>query len=249
MEQTLPSRQFLAQSSEDVQRSAPCGLNCGDCTERKIVTVLVVAVTGSTDLSRTIPLEEWWSMIADLFELMSESVYQYGGWIGNFTGDGIVAVFEPLDAANGHARRACEAALWLCEAIRTSAERVRRDYGLELSIRLGLNSGEVVTGMLGNRHNSYYVANGYAVALAKRMEGLASSGKVYISEYTAALVKTAVRLRDLGPFRIKGAEVPLRVYELLRVDADRDSGTGGQREPRMNRIHLNTGPTNRKEWR
>jgi class 3 adenylate cyclase len=249
MEQTLPARHFLTQPSRDGRHPALRGLNSRDCTERKFVTVLVVDVKGSTDLSRAIPLEEWWSMIADLFELMSESVYQYGGWVGNFTGDGIVAVFEPLDAANGHARRACEAALWLCEAIGASAERVRRDYGLELSIRLGLNSGEVLTGMLGDRHNRYYIANGYAVALAKRMEAIASSGRVYLSEYTAALVRTAVRLRDLGPFRIKGAQVPLRVYELLAMNADRDSGTRGQRDLGLNRIHLNTGPTNRKEWR
>src|SRR5437762_243957 len=189
MEQTLPYRHFLTGSSKNVRRSDLRVLSgCG--TERKFVTVLVVDVKGSTDLCRTIRLEEWWSVIADLFELMSESVYQYGGWVGNFTGDGIVAVFEPLDAANGHARRACEAALWWCEAIRTSVERVQRDYDLELSIRLGLNSGEVLTGTIGDRHNSYYTANGYAVAVAKRMEALASSGKVYLSEYTATLVRT-----------------------------------------------------------
>ena len=76
------------------------------------------------------------------------------------------------------------------------------------------------------------------------MEALATSGRVYLSEYTAMLVRTAARLRDLGLFRIKGTQLPMRVYELLGLDA------GGDSHPRGTKSRNNhTGPTNRKEWR
>jgi class 3 adenylate cyclase len=189
----------------------------GSSTERKFVTVLFADVKGSMGLSKAIALEDWWSVIAGLFELMCESVYRFGGWVGNFTGDGIVALFEPLGRAGEHACRACEAALWLRDAMRVPAEEVRCEHGLELSIRLGLNSGEVLTGTIGGRYSRYYTAAGYAVALARRMEALASPGRIYLTEHTAALVGAAVALRELGAFEVKGAQFPLGVFELLET--------------------------------
>jgi class 3 adenylate cyclase len=189
--------------------------------ERKFVTVLFADVKGSMGLSGTIALEEWWTVIGDLFELMCEGVYRSRGWVGNFTGDGIVAVFEPLveDEPTGataeHAHRACEAALWIREAIAEPADQVRSRFGLDLSVRLGLNSGEVLTGTIGDRFSRYYTAAGYAVGLARRMESLAEPGKIYITEHTALLLGAAVGLVELGAFEVKGAHFPLKVFELL----------------------------------
>ena len=193
--------------------------------ERKFVTVLFADVKGSMGLSGAIDVEEWWSVISHLFELMCESVYRSRGWVGNFTGDGIVAVFEPLaeDEEVGepaaHARRACDAALWLREATRQAAEEVRREFGLQLSIRLGLNSGDVLTGTIGDRFSRYYTAAGYAVGLARRMESLAQPDRIYLTEHTALLLGAATRLVELGAFEVKGAQFPLRVFELLGADA------------------------------
>jgi class 3 adenylate cyclase len=187
----------------------------GGAAQRKFVTVLFADIKGSMGLSRAIALEQWWSVIAGLFDVMCESVDRFDGWVANFTGDGILAVFEPLGAAEEHAHRACQAALWLRNAIRKPTEDVRDEHGLELSIRVGINTGEALTGTIGRRFSRYHTAAGYAVALARRMESLAPPGRIYLTEDTAALLGPAVELRELGAFEIRGAHCPLGVFELL----------------------------------
>jgi class 3 adenylate cyclase len=184
-------------------------------TDRKLATVMFVDVEGSMDLSREVDLEPWWSVIGELFELMCESVYRFGGWVANFTGDGVEAVFEATDATDDHARQGCDAALWLRDAIRAPAAELSSEHGLELSVRVGINSGDVLTGTIGSRYKRYHTANGYAVALAKRMEALALPGQIYLTARTAALVADAFRLRELGAFDVKGADKPVEVCELV----------------------------------
>lgn len=182
--------------------------------ERKLITVMFVDVKRSMDLSRSIDLEAWWLLLAELFELMCDSVERFGGWIANYTGDGIEAIFEPGSAAGDDAGRACQAALYLRDAIRAPAADLYGERALELSIRIGINSGEVLIGTVGSGHNRYYTANGYPVALAKRMEGLALPDRIYLSEHTAALVASGLQLTDRGAFDVRGAGAPVRVFEL-----------------------------------
>jgi class 3 adenylate cyclase len=94
---------------------------------------------------------------------------------------------------------------------------LRRKHGLELAVRVGINSGEVVTGTIGDRYEGLHTANGYTVALAKRIEALALPGRIYLSENTAALVASAVQLRNLGAFEMKGAQRRVEVFELEGV--------------------------------
>lgn len=184
-------------------------------TERKLATVLFTDVKGSTDLCVSVDLEDWWSTIAGLFEVMCEGVYRFGGWVGAFTGDGIKGVFESPGHASEHADRACGAALWLRAAIDLRAAQLRREHGMELAVRVGLNSGEVLAGTIGDPCSSYYTASGYPVAVAKRMEGIAGPGQIYITEDTAALLQRRLKLRDLGVLEVKGLRCPTRVYELV----------------------------------
>jgi class 3 adenylate cyclase len=179
------------------------------------VTVLFADLGGSMALSGSIGLEEWWSMIATLFELMSEAVEQCGGWVGAFTGDGINAVFEADGGAEEHARRACQAALSIRDAMQEPAAALRRERRLELTVRVGINSGEVVTGTVGGPCGRYFTACGYTVALAKRMEALATPDRIYLTEHSAALIGPSLLLQDLGVFEVKGAPRPVGVYELL----------------------------------
>ncbi len=214
----MASDQMLAKPAAFASRHAlgdDLGFSALGGTERKVVTVLFVDVKGSMGLISAIELEEWWSVIDGLFELMCESVYRFGGWVASFTGDGIKAVFEPRAGCDHHARRACRAALWLTDAISGPAAELRSDHGLELSVRVGINSGEVLTGTIGDRYMRYYTVNGYAVALAKRIEALARPGTVYVSEHTAPLIAGAFRLHDLGAFAVKGAGLPVGVFELV----------------------------------
>jgi adenylate cyclase len=182
-------------------------------TKRKFVTVLFVDLTGSMSLSGSIELEQWWDLIRELIELMCEGVDRFGGWVGNFTGDGVNAIFEAAESPEEHVRRACESALWLQNAmdLPVAARRAVPD----LLLRIGLNSGEVVTGRIGDRRSPCYTASGYAVALAKRMESLAPPGRIYMTDHTATLVGPNLVSRDMGRFDVRGAPLPVRVYELV----------------------------------
>jgi class 3 adenylate cyclase len=179
-------------------------------TERKLATVLFADLKGSTDICRRIELEDWWTVMSGLYDLLCEGVHRFGGSITNFTGDGIKAIFE-ADAAEDHAVSACEAALWLQAAMGKSTYRPR------LALRVGINSGEILTGTVGDARSRCYTATGYAVVLSKRMEGLAAPGRVYLTHYTAALAASRLELNDLGRFVVKGAEVPVGVYELTGI--------------------------------
>jgi class 3 adenylate cyclase len=190
-------------------------------TERTTATVLFTDIQSSMELSRSVTPERWWSVICDLVELMGEGVHRFGGWVGNFTGDGIEAIFQDTDDHPSHAERACQAALWLQDAIQMHARRLHRERGLNLSVRIGLNSGEVLTGTIVEHHNRYYTATGYAVALAKRIESLAPPGHVYLSEHTAKHLPPAFALRPQGTFEIKGAPLPIAVLELTRQESPR----------------------------
>jgi class 3 adenylate cyclase len=193
-------------------------LNSAPRTERKLVSILFIDIKGSMDLISAIELEEWWAVIDNLFELMCESVYRFGGWVSSFTGDGITAVFETTGEVTDHAQRACQAALWLRDAIRAPASNLWIQHGVELSLRIGINSGEVLTGTIGDRYKRQYTANGHPVGLAKRIETLAQPRSIYLSENTAALVTSNVQLRGLGRFEVKGVAKPVRIFELLGIE-------------------------------
>jgi adenylate cyclase len=132
-----------------------------------------------------------------------------------------MALFGAPIAHEDHAQRACYAALHLVEALRRHALDVRRQHGLDFALRMGLNSGEVVVGRIGDDLRMDYTAAGHCVGLAQRMESLAEAGSCYLTDATAALVTGYFELEDLGEFQVKGAGGPVRVHKLL--------GTGGAR--------------------
>jgi class 3 adenylate cyclase len=224
------AQQIAADSSTDADERTLRLVTSGN-PEHKTATVMFVDIKESMLLINSIELDKWWSVIASLFELMCEGVYQFGGWVGNFTGDGIEAVFEASDASGTHARRACEAALWMRDAIGMTAEKLRREQGIEIAVRIGINSGEVLIGTIGDRYNRYYTANGYAVCLAKRMEVLAVPNRIFLTEHTAALVAGALAVRNVGAFEVKGADLPVGVFELVGGRA-RTAPTGDGAEDR-----------------
>jgi class 3 adenylate cyclase/tetratricopeptide (TPR) repeat protein len=182
--------------------------------ERKQVTVLFADVVGSTKLAERTGVERWQQLIERFFTIVSEAVHGYEGIIDRFTGDGAMAVFGAPLADEQHALHACHAALELSGQLAAFSAELRREQGLNLLVRIGLNSGEVVVGTIGEDLDVKYTAVGHTVALAKRMEGLAEPGKVYLTESTAQDVQGYFELRDLGVFDVKGVEDPVRVYEL-----------------------------------
>ncbi len=185
--------------------------------ERKQVTVLFADVKGSMDLAEQVDPEEWHKIMDRFFGILSDGVHRFEGTINQFTGDGIMALFGAPIAHEDHARRACYAAVYLKEELRRYAEEQKRGRGVSFSVRMGLNSGEVVVGKIGDDLRMDYTAQGHTVGLAERMEKLASPGGAYLTEYTARLVSGFFRLRDLGRFEVRGVREPLGVFELEGV--------------------------------
>ncbi|HEX3735558.1 MAG TPA: adenylate/guanylate cyclase domain-containing protein [Solirubrobacterales bacterium] len=199
-----------------------------DDAERKQVTVLFADVSGSMDLAEQQDPEEWRKIMQRFFSILADAVGRYEGTVDKFTGDGIMAVFGAPIAHEDHAQRACYAALQMLGDVSGYAAELRRGQGLNFSTRIGINSGEVVAGAIGDGD---YTAIGHTVGLAQRMEALAEPGKAYVTEHTAELARGFLDLDDLGEFEIKGASKPVRVFELAgvgqatsRLDRSRERG-------------------------
>jgi class 3 adenylate cyclase/tetratricopeptide (TPR) repeat protein len=199
--------------------------------ERKQVTVLFADIERSMELAEQVDAEEWHRILDRFFAILAEGVHRFEGTINQFTGDGIMALFGAPIAHEDHARRCCYAALHLSEALRRYGEELKRTLGLGFSVRMGINSGEVVVGRIGDDLRMDYTAQGHAVGLAARMQQLAGPDRAYLTEHTAALVSGFFQLRDLGPFEVKGVRDPVRIYELegpgplrTRLDISRARG-------------------------
>jgi class 3 adenylate cyclase/tetratricopeptide (TPR) repeat protein len=185
--------------------------------ERKQVTVLFADVKGSMDMQEGIDPEQWHRVLDRFFQILADGVHRFEGTVNQYTGDGIMALFGAPIAHEDHAQRACYAALSLVDALRDYARELRRESGLDFSTRIGINSGEVVVGKIGDDLRMDYTAQGHTVGLAARMESLAEPGKVYVSGNTAERVKGYFSFDDLGPFKVKGVGEPIAVFELTGV--------------------------------
>ncbi|MCV7408632.1 cyclase [Mycobacterium florentinum] len=184
--------------------------------EYKQVTVLFADVVRSMDMATAVGPERWREIMAELVTRSAAVVQRYGGTLDQFTGDGIMAVFGAPTALEDHALRACLTALGVLEeAKRLAVEILGRD-GVDLRLRLGLNSGQVVAGKIGSA-GLRYTAIGVQVGMAQRMESVASPGTVMLSESTSRLVEGAAVLGEPQLVRIKGNEDPVPARQLLSV--------------------------------
>src|SRR5213595_1038938 len=182
--------------------------------ERKLVTVLFADVVRSMELAERVDPEEWHRLLDRLFRILAGGVHRYEGTINQYTGDGIMALFGAPIAHEDHAQRACAAALDLARELGALAEDVRRGSGLEFAVRMGLNSGEVVVGRIGDDLRMDYTAQGHVVGLAARVQQLAPPGGITVTEQTARLAAGFFDFLDRGEQSLKGASVPMRVFEL-----------------------------------
>src|SRR5829696_9079120 len=166
--------------------------------ERKQVTVMFTDVQSSMELAESVDSEIWRTVMDGFYSLVGECVNRFEGTVNKFTGDGAMVLFGAPIAREDHACRACYAALQLRDELSEFARSVRRDHGLGLSVRMGLNSGEVVVGGIGHDSNIEYTAIGNTVGLASRMEALAEPDRAYLTQSTAALVDGYFALEDMG---------------------------------------------------
>ncbi|OBH56518.1 adenylate/guanylate cyclase domain-containing protein [Mycobacterium sp. E2479] len=212
---------------EDARFCHGCGAPVGEPAahaEYKQVSVLFADVVRSMDIAAAVGAERLREIMGDLVHRCTKVVHRYGGTVDKFTGDGIMAVFGAPVAMEDHALRACLAALGLQEEIKRLAVDVRERDGVELQLRVGLNSGQVIAGEIGSKAFGY-TAIGEQVGMAQRMESVAPPGGVMLSESTARLVAQAAVLADAEQVHVKGSAVPVLARRLLSL-------TGGPQRSR-----------------
>jgi class 3 adenylate cyclase len=189
--------------------------------ERKQVTVLFADIKDSTEFIRDLDPEDAQKLLDPAIHIMMEAVHHFEGTVNQVLGDGIMALFGAPIAHEDHAARACYAALAMQAAMQPYTEAVRSARGIEMQMRVGLNSGEVVVRTIGNDLHMDYSAVGPTTHLAARMEQLARPGSIRLSAATLRLVEGLVQVNALGPIPVKGMDEPVEVYELTGASSIR----------------------------
>src|SRR5262245_25333492 len=183
--------------------------------ERKQVTVLFADVAGFTSLAEQLDPEVVHDIMNRCFERITAEVHRFEGTINQYTGDGIMALFGAPIAHEDSPRRAVHAALGIQHAIRDVAQALQAERGLSLQMRIGINTGLVVVGKIGDDLRMDYTAVGDTTNLAARLQQMAQPGSVLISAVTQQRVAGFFETHDLGEMPVKG-RAPVRAFEVLR---------------------------------
>lgn len=184
--------------------------------ERRVATIILADVKGSTDLMEQVGTETWVKLMNRVLQILETEVYRFGGKVDQFRGDGLVAFFGTTTAHEDDPERAVLAALAMQEALQPYAAELENLEGISLALRVGVNTGEVIVTSVGNdRQYREETAMGEAIALAARMETAAEPGTVLVSDSTYRLTATQFEWLPLGEIRVKGVSYPIVVYRPL----------------------------------
>jgi class 3 adenylate cyclase/tetratricopeptide (TPR) repeat protein len=185
--------------------------------ERKLVTVLFADLANYTSMSEKLDPEEVHQIMDGCFKILLDEIHRYEGTIDKFTGDGVMALFGAPVAHEDHAQRACYAALAMQRALEEYGEKIRKECGVEFKMRVGLNSGPVIVGSVGDDLRMDYTAVGDTVNLASRMQTMARPGTVLVSADTHRMARDFFKFEPLGKVQVKGKEKPVEAYQLVEV--------------------------------
>jgi class 3 adenylate cyclase len=185
--------------------------------ERKLVTVLFADVAHYTAISEKLDPEEVHQIMDGCFKILMDEIHRYEGTINQFTGDGVMALFGAPLAHEDHAQRACHAALSIQGAICGYGQRIKKDTGQEFKMRIGLNSGPVIVGSIGDDLRMDYTALGDTTNLASRMQGMAGPSTTVVSAHTYRLTRDFFEFKPLGKCEVKGKEQLQEAFELIKA--------------------------------
>jgi class 3 adenylate cyclase len=214
--------------------------------ERKEVTVLFCDVVESSRLAERLDPEAMHHIMDQALRLMAEAIHRYEGTVDQFLGDGLMALFGAPLALEDHALRPVMAALMIQETINAYNEQLKSWHGVEIRLRLGLNTGLVVVGRIGDDLRMDYTAVGDTTNVAARLQSLAEPGTVLIGEATQRLVEGYIRSEAQGPVQVKGRIEPVEVYAVtgrrrgrsrLEVSIERGLTPLVGRERELNLLH------------
>ncbi len=183
--------------------------------ERKQVTVLFADVSGFTSLAEALDPEEVHGLMNRAFELMLAAIHRYEGTVNQFLGDGLMALFGAPVAHEDHARRAALAALEMQTALSGYRDELGRTRGVDFRLRMGLNTGLVVVGTIGDNLRMDYTAVGDTTNVAARMQQIAQPGLIVVADATRRLIEPWFELGALGTVAVKNRVEPVRAWTLL----------------------------------
>jgi class 3 adenylate cyclase/tetratricopeptide (TPR) repeat protein len=196
-----------------------CGVALGGAEaageQRKTVTVLFCDVTGSTALGERLDPESLRAVMARYFDRARLVVERHGGSVEKFIGDAVMAVFGIPVLHEDDALRAVRAAAELRDGLAGLNEGLVRDFGTTLDLRIGVNTGEVVTGT-----EEWRLATGDAVNVTARLEQAAQPGEILLGAETWALVRDAIVAVAMEPLELKGKAAPVAAYRLVSVRSE-----------------------------
>jgi class 3 adenylate cyclase/tetratricopeptide (TPR) repeat protein len=182
--------------------------------ERKQVTVLFVDIVDSTQLAERLGPEKMHEVLDGILRLIADAVHRYEGTVNQFLGDGLMALFGAPVALEDHAVRGAYAAFAIQETVAGFSAQLSREPDTELQVRIGMNTGLVVVGKIGDDLRMDYTAVGDTTNLAARMQGAAAPGTIVVAEATHRLVEPYVRSEAIGPLSLKGIAGPVAAYRL-----------------------------------
>ncbi|MDA2919696.1 tetratricopeptide repeat protein [Desulfobacterota bacterium AH_259_B03_O07] len=183
--------------------------------ERKLVTVLFADVKGSTSIGEHLDPEELRTIIEKSYEISLNEIHRFEGTVNQFLGDGFMALFGAPIAHEDHAIRGIHSALAIQNSMASYSDELKKDRDIDFKMRVGINTGTVVVGNIGDDLKMDYTALGDTVNLASRMEQIAKPGNIMVSESTYKIAKDYFNFKSLGALDIKGKKKPVSVYEVI----------------------------------
>lgn len=220
---TAPDFQSLNEKIDKIQRYLPKGITDKILSqkdriegERKQVTVLFCDLVGFTVMSDKLGAESTYSVMDQVLEILIHKVHDYGGTVNQLLGDGLYALFGVPIAIEDASSRAIRAGIDMHQEITSFSNGITQDLDIApLRLRIGINSGPVVVGTIGNTLRVDFTAVGDTVNLASRMEGIAEPGTVFVTEETYRQARLYFEFESLGGREVKGKEDPVSVYKVL----------------------------------
>ncbi|MGH7924406.1 MAG: adenylate/guanylate cyclase domain-containing protein, partial [Candidatus Binatus sp.] len=183
--------------------------------ERKTVTALFADIKGSTELEQDLDPEEARAIVDPALKLMIDAVRRYDGYVVQSTGDGIFAIFGAPVAHEDHPQRALYAAIRMQDELRRYGSKLQEDGRAPIEIRVGVNTGEVVVRAIATGANQIeYTPIGHTTNLASRLQSIARTGSIVVSEATRRMCEGYFELKALGAAKVKGVSEPVNVYEV-----------------------------------
>jgi class 3 adenylate cyclase/tetratricopeptide (TPR) repeat protein len=199
--------------------------------------VLFCDVTGSTAMAEQLDPEEWADIMNEAFEYLTAPVYRYEGTVARLMGDAILAFFGAPTSHEDDPQRAVLAGLDIVSSITPFREQIKKEYGFDFDVRVGINTGPVVVGDVGSAQASEYTAMGDAVNVAARMEQTATPGTVQVAESTYRHIEPLFEFEELGGVEVKGKSEPVPSFRALsaKVAPGRLRGIDGLDSPLVGR--------------